>query len=355
MTQSDIAIVFGTRPEAIKLAPIVEAAKARGLTTRVLMTGQHATLCDPAVLAQLEPVEALGLASDGNMVKFICEAEHRVKQALRSAPPKCVLVQGDTASALAGSLAAHELQIPIAHVEAGVRSGSLSDPWPEEMIRIEIDRLATWRYAPTKHALRNLEREGLDGMVTGNTSMDTLRTTLTQHGHWGTRQRVVLVTLHRRELRERADALQVLQALCDACASYPSVSFVWPVHPGMMLLTSQLKPPANLTLRPPLDYVTTIRALHEVQGVLTDSGGLVEEACAIGTPTAILRYANDRPEAVLEGVARLFEPTKDGVAFAVASLVVRDVTYTQRPSVIYGNGHAAAHIVKHLAQVLQNA
>lgn len=346
---TDVLVVAGTRPELVKLVSVVEALRQQQLSVAVVLTGQHTTLLDPALIARLGVTASLGIASQDSMLKFMTAARPRLAALLREVRPRCVLVQGDTASAMVGALGAHDAGVPIAHVEAGLRSGDMREPWPEEHIRTSIDRLATWRYAPTANAAHNLTTlDGLDSVVTGNTSIDVLVES-------GVRPRtealppLLLVTLHRREFRERGDALHVLQALAAAIAAAP-LNAVWPVHPGMAPLAAQLAVPANFSLRPPLAYHNMLATLAEARGLLTDSGGLVEEAAHLGIPTAIVRNANDRPEAVVAGIARRFPVTVDGVTEAVRTLASRAIP--REPTRAYGDGGAGVRIAAHLAAQL---
>lgn len=354
----DVLCVLGTRPELNKLAPVVAALRAVGLRAHVVLTGQHADLLDGATLRRLGPVEALGVASDGNVTAFMHRAQRAVAECIKRVQPRVVLVQGDTMSAYAGALAAQACGAPVAHVEAGVRSGDAADPWPEELIRVAITRIATWHYAATMQAASNVSEERVGGaarnceiVLTGNPGIDAL---------WATGVEVsaeasptVLVTLHRRELRDNSDAIFVLQALASAVAETPHVRALWPVHPAMRSLAERVQLPPNLGARGPLLHGPMIHALAEARGVLTDSGGLVEEAATLGVPTAVLRNVTDRPEAEAEGIARRFPTTPEGAAAAWATLATCAIE--RKPTDVYGNGHAAEHIARHLARVLKPA
>lgn len=352
---TDVAVVFGTRPEAVKLAPVVRALRERGVRVTCIATGQHATLIDDVLWCQLagggvHEIVELRLVSDGTLIRFLSKVPQRLRKILRKLAPKCVVVQGDTMSAFAGASASTQEDIPVAHVEAGVRSGNLKEPWPEECIRTDIARMARWHYAPTSAAVRNLITEGVEpGRVrlTGNTSVDTLKATgITPRAASAP---IVLVTLHRRELRERRDALEVLQGLANAIAQ-SHMQAVWPIHPGMEPLMMQLRTSSNFTIRPPMTYATMVRALAESHGILTDSGGLVEEAATLGVPTAILRNANDRPEAVAAGIAQQFAVTPDGARLAWEC--VAQGAIPRRPTDVFGDGGAADRIAQHLTAAL---
>lgn len=340
----DVLCVLGTRPEVVKLVPLVEALQRRNVRVGALLTGQHANLLDPELAARLAAIGLanLGVASDGSVLGFLNKVQRPLLDALDLAKPRCVVVQGDTMSAMAGAEAAHIARVPIAHIEAGVRSGNLRDPWPEEGIRTQIDELATWRYPATEHAARNI---GMPG-ATGNTGIDVLRESgVTPRAESGP---TLLVTLHRRELRERADVLETLRALVQT-ANAEGVTLCWPVHPGLEPLVVALGFPVP-GVRPPLSHHALLHVLSEARGVLTDSGGVTEEAATLGVPTAILRACNDRPEAVAAGVAMRFDPTPEGVAHAVRTLARR--VLPRKPTAVYGTGHAADAIAAHLAAML---
>ncbi len=352
----DVLVVFGTRPELLKLAPVVAALRSVGLSVSVVATGQHADLLDAATLMRLGQVTTLGVVSDGSVTRFTHRAKWALLGHIAATAPRCVLVQGDTMSAHAGALAAAEAGVPIAHVEAGLRSGDLTDPWPEEGIRVAITRRATWHFAPTNVAAMNLSNE-LRGRaarnvaiyVTGNTSVDALYAT-------GVKPRAeasptVLITLHRRELRLRADVGATLQMLADA-VGVSVVRAIWPVHPAMVERVRELKAPPNLAFCDPLPHLALVRALSEARGVLTDSGGVVEEAATLGVPTAVLRNVTDRPEAEEAGIARRFPPTPVGVAAAWNMLCVGELARV--PNDAFGDGCAAQYIARHLAGVLRS-
>lgn len=352
----DVLVVFGTRPELNKLGVVVAALRQRGLSVAVVATGQHSDLLDADTLKRLGPVLTLGVASDGSVLRFVARAQRALTEHMKRVAPRCVVVQGDTMSAYAGALAAASLDVPVAHVEAGLRSGDLDDPWPEEGIRVAITRLAIWHYAPTTTAAMHVANErpsklqlNTEILVTGNTSVDALLAL-------GVRPSAelgadVLVTLHRRELRERADFGAVLLALVDAVAATPLVRAIWPVHPAMERHLANLVLPRNFLAIKPLPHAMLAQTLAGARGVLTDSGGIVEEAATLGVPTAVLRNVTDRPEAEEAGIARRFPVTPNGVTLAWVMLCKAEIART--PTSVYGDGNAAAHIARHLAKVLK--
>lgn len=350
----DILVVLGTRPELIKLAPVVRAARKAGMSVDVVATGQHADLLDAATLSKLGLVVNLGVVSDGNVTRFTALAERAIRAHLRSHPARVVVVQGDTMSAYAGALAAASLDVPVAHVEAGLRSGDDSDPWPEEGIRRAITRMATWHYAPTTTAQMRLAlelrgRRNVEVVLTGNTVVDALDELGV--GPEPEAAATVLVTLHRRELRQRSDIMETLSALAQAVALTPHVRAVWPVHPAMRELIERIGFPGNFGLTAPLPHAMLVRALPGMRGVLTDSGGVVEEAATLGVPTAVLRNVTDRPEAEDAGIACRMPTTPQGVAAAWKILANCDIA--RHPTTVYGDGAAGVRIARHLAKVLK--
>ena len=349
-TAGAICVVVGTRPEVVKLAPVVDELRLRDARIDVLVTGQHTTLLDG--MPSLGAVRELGLASRGHVAEYVTRARRALYDDFRRHHPAVVIVQGDTMSAFAAALAAADAGVPVAHVEAGVRSGNELEPWPEENIRREIDAIATWRYAPTAHALANLRREGLHGMVTGNTVVDALQRYTDAYPRPETSP-TILVTLHRREFYTRSDAGGVLDAIVEGARLHPGVTLAWPVHPALRALAKKALQDAPPNLRPmdPLAYIAMADMLAGARGVLTDSGGVTEEAATLGVPTVVLRRVTDRPEALRAGIAVLLAPEPDLALLAVRVLAAQSIP--RIPSVIYGDGHAARRIATHLTNALR--
>lgn len=348
MKQPQITVIAGTRPEFVKLAPVIEELRTAGVATDVLATGQHVSLIDPWLLAKVQPVESVGVASDGTILRFLSRAIRALRERLQAQRPQVVVVQGDTMSAYAGAIVAEELGIPLAHVEAGVRSGCVADPWPEEHIRRDIDAIAKWHFAPTMRCAQQLALEDRsDIFVVGNTCVDAMLryTDVRPVEQWNDQ---IVVTMHRREFRDRKDATVTLQTILDAIADN-GLRGLWPVHPAMNDFLPRLRVPACVNVRPPLDYTVMLRVIAEARGVVTDSGGVTEEAATLGVPTAILRFHHDRHEAVEAGVALQFDPTPIGAHTAVRVLARRIV---RSPSRCFGDGRAAAAIAGCLAKVV---
>ena len=356
--------LLGTRPEAVKLVPIVRAAGRHGdVSVRLVATGQH-----PAPM--LEVLDRFGLALDGAAAPFgtgrslselAAGSLLGLAGVLESARPDVVLVQGDTTSAFAGALAAFHAGVPVAHVEAGLRTHDPARPFPEEMNRRLIDALATHLFPPTALAAANLAAEGLAGpetFVTGNTIVDALRAILAAGGaraggpagaalddpRWARR---VLVTAHRRESwGAPMDALAA--GIADAARGAPDALFLVPLHPNPLVRRSFALPdaPPNLVVVDPLPYASFVAALARSDLALTDSGGVLEEATALGKPVLVLRERTERPEALEAGLARLVGVTRAGVAgAAAAALASLRSGVPARPSDVFGDGRAGERTV----------
>lgn len=348
-----IVFVAGTRPELIKIGPVF-AALQRQTAPRFICTGQHKELLiGTPIESDLRFGESLGLASDGNVNRWVSRAVDKLAERLYVLKPRLVVVQGDTMSALAGAIASVEVEVPLAHIEAGVRSHSPDEPWPEEANRVEIARLADWHYAPTSTAFRNLVAEGVPKeriRVTGNPVVSALaRYTNAKHREHPDPH--VLITLHRREVQNPQKATELLMGVEGAARMYPGVKFVWPIHPGYTkaLGGNQVIGSDNLLICQPIGYEPFTRTLTDALGVITDSGGVVEEAATLGVPCVILRKHNDRPEAVDAGVATRMNPTGDNVV-AAARLLVNE-KLPRKPSSVFGQADAAEQIAAHLDAV----
>jgi len=346
-----IAIVYGCRPEAIKLAPVVEELRRRGVEPIITSTGQHTSLLKgtPAD-GVMAPHVSLNLPSANNPLAYAEQCGVALQMRWRyTRAPDVVVVQGDTASAYAGAWAANEREIPVAHVEAGIRSGDLNDPWPEEEFRVWIDQSAKWLFAPTQLAAGCVQLYALRGgrpdamvAVTGNPGIDAL------YAHTPPSKDVedrVLITLHRRE--SFGEPLRHLVAgIVAGSWQHPFLDFVWPTHPNPRVQEAIPSGSPNLTFCAPLPAVEFARTLAQSRAVITDSGGVQEEAAALGIPCIIAREKTDRPESVEIGLAKVVGRTEhgilDGLDWALGFAKRPD------PSHCFGDGHAAPRIVDHL-------
>ena len=341
-----IVIVYGTRPEAIKLGPVVAELRSLGITPQLISTGQHWDLLrgTPAE-TDLKDSISLGLPSKSDPQRWVSLAVPAIRSVLGEAT--VVAVQGDTSSALAGARAAHDLGIPLAHIEAGIRSGNLDEPWPEEGFRREITQLATWHYAPTSTCFANLLAEGVPEnriRLTGNPVVSALQRYANAKGQdpWPH----IVLTMHRREWLQRVDMPLFLGELAQACLDHPKLRVVWPAHPAAQAQWPRdWTIPPNLEIADPIPYASMISLLSRAHGLATDSGGLVEEATTLGIPTAIIRNSNDRPEAVEAGIARQFPP--ESIQEAIRHLA--DIKHPRTPSDVFGTPLSAFHIAKHLS------
>jgi UDP-N-acetylglucosamine 2-epimerase (non-hydrolysing) len=358
-----VLVVVGTRPEAIKMAPVVAALRGRApeLETRVCFTGQHSALVDQVLETfDLKPDDDLGIMREGqSLYDVIHDALDGLRDVTRSCRPEVILVQGDTATVFVGSLVAFLEGVKVGHVEAGLRSHDKWAPFPEEVFRRLADVLADYYFAPTVRAREALVREGVPpGRVylTGNTVVDALLSVADTDRPvrdpalarvLGGDRRLVLVTAHRREsfgepLREVFGALR---SLADAV---PDVEVVYPVHPNPNVrapAAELLSGHARIHLTEPLDYLDMVSALRGAALILTDSGGIQEEAPTFGTPVLVLREVTERPEGVEAGVAELVGTGGERVRErALAILRADPVSRGVRPPNPYGDGKAAERI-----------
>jgi UDP-N-acetylglucosamine 2-epimerase (non-hydrolysing) len=356
-----ILSIFGTRPEAIKMLPVVRELRRRGLDQRVCVTGQHRELLGQVFEAFGErPDQDLALMQPGQTpAEVTARVLERLGPALAEARPALVLVHGDTTTAMAAALAAFLARVPVGHVEAGLRSHDLTRPWPEEFNRVSIDATAALRFAPTQGAADNLAREYGTGrvVVTGNTGIDALLHVSAGLGPpppAGAR-RLVLVTGHRRESFGEG-----FRRLCDglaAVASRGDVELLYPVHPNPEVrrpVHERLGNLPNVRLCDPVGYVEMVGLLRAATLVITDSGGIQEEAPALGRPVLVTREVTERPEAVALGAVRLVG-TCPATLKREADLLLDDAAEYARRSVPvfpYGDGRAAARIADAIEEFL---
>jgi UDP-N-acetylglucosamine 2-epimerase (non-hydrolysing) len=350
-----IVAVVGTRPEAIKMAPVVHALRESGwANVRVLATGQHRELLAAALAgAGLAADVDLGLMQPGDTAVGLAAAALALRPAIAAMDPQVVIGQGDTTSVAAAAQACHGLGVDFAHVEAGLRSGDLLQPYPEEQNRVFIATVAAIHFAPTTLARANLLREGVDPAaihVTGNTSIDALHAVVARLGPPSPRtdgRRTVLVTAHRRESFGAP-----LLAICKAVrrlAARGDVEIVWPVHPNPAVhgpVRAALAGVVNVTLCPPLDHAQLVAAMRQATIVLTDSGGMQEEAPGLGKPLLVLREVTERPEGVACGVARLVGCDADRIVAEAHRLLDDPAAHAAMATGAnpYGDGRAGARI-----------
>lgn len=358
-----IAIVLGTRPEAVKMAPVIKAFQAdpQGFDVQVVSTGQHREML-AQILSSFGIVPDLDLAvmqagmSLAEMTAAMLQAMDRHILARR---PDLLLVQGDTTTVLAAAMAAFYRQAPVGHVEAGLRSHDLQNPFPEEANRRLVSILATVHFAPTGQAARELKTEGLPPdriVVTGNTVVDALRHIAAgldpakdQLQALAQDRRTVLVTAHRRESWGRG-LENICEAVLQIAESHPDVAVVFPVHANPAVKESVeriLGRHPRISLLPPVPYLDFVRLMHRAALILTDSGGVQEEAPSFGVPVLILRDVTERSEAVACGHARLVGTDPVAVARAASEILARPAASGKSlaGSNPFGDGRAAERIV----------
>lgn len=349
MRQVKVALIAGTRPEAIKLAPLLKQLRRRpAFAPTMIATGQHPVLLR-AALAEfgLRADHDLALPNKG-LEAFCASLATALSPLLAGMAPDLVLVQGDTSSAWVAARVADALGLPVGHVEAGLRSGDERMPWPEERNRREIDALSTLLFAPSARAAGNLRDASGRVVVTGNTGIDALFAILEAAPPRlrETGIRLLLVTCHRREAIPRlADLCAALLAL----AARPDVHIHLPVHPNPAVaetLRARLGGHPNILIETALPYRDLVALLGRADLLLTDSGGLQEEAPALGLPTLVLRDVTERPEPVTSGNARLVGLDRARILHEATRLLDDPTAYAAmaRPSFPYGRGDAATKI-----------
>lgn len=361
-----ILVVFGTRPEAIKMAPVVKQLKLRSseFIVKVCVTAQHRQMLDEVLkIFAIKPDYDLNIMQDAqDLFHITASALTRMGKVLENESPDMVLVHGDTTTTFAATLAAFYLRIPVGHVEAGLRTYDKSQPFPEEANRVLSDALCAVYFAPTSTAKKALLAEKLDRkniFVTGNTVIDALKDVLSKNRRFsnpalaGLRsKRVILVTAHRRESFGKPLA-SVFRALARIAREYPSYTIAYPVH-----LNPNVQVPAkkilgglkNVALLPPLDYSDLAKLMKLSRFVVTDSGGLQEEAPSLGKPVLVLRNATERPEAVRAGTVRMAGTDEKKVYSEVRKLIEDKAEYRRMARAVnpYGDGRAAERTVEAL-------
>ena len=367
-----ILLVFGTRPEAIKMAPLVKALQkdTEHFETRVCVTAQHRQMLDQVLeVFGITPEYDLNImAPNQDLYDITAKVLLGLREVLKDFRPDTVLVHGDTTTSMAASLAAFYMQIPVGHVEAGLRTYNMLSPWPEEMNRQVTDRICTYYFAPTEQSRANLLQENIDAkkiFITGNTVIDALlavdiiSTTagvkekmakeLQEKGYTVGDREYILVTGHRRE--NFGDGfLHICKAIKELAALHPEMDIVYPVHlnpnvqkPVYELLSSL----SNVYLISPLDYLPFIYAMQHSTLLLTDSGGVQEEAPSLGKPVLVMRDTTERPEAVEAGTVKLVGTNAEAIVSNVTALLLDKEMYkrmseTHNP---YGDGQACERII----------
>ena len=361
MTRLKVMSVFGTRPEAIKMAPLVlELEKRPELESVVCVTAQHREMLD-SVLEEfhIKPKHDLNIMQSGQSLSDITSRVlHGMAPVYEQEKPGFVLVHGDTTTTFAASLAAFYAHIPVGHVEAGLRTFDRWSPWPEEMNRRMTGQLASLHFAPTKRNAENLRREGVEGSIwiTGNTVIDALRYTASGEGFSRpelgdidyVNHRVITLTCHRRE-NYGGPMRNIFEAVRNTALRFPDVIFVYPVHLSPVVRQAAgelLSGVPNIKLMEPLDAVDMHRLMAKSYMVMTDSGGLQEEAPALGKPVLVLRRETERPEAVEAGTVVLAGTERERIELMAAKLLMDRAEYDRMAHAVnpYGDGRACERI-----------
>ncbi|WP_257274207.1 MULTISPECIES: non-hydrolyzing UDP-N-acetylglucosamine 2-epimerase [unclassified Endozoicomonas] len=367
-----VLIVFGTRPEAIKMAPVVKALYSHPkIEARVCVTAQHREMLDQVLkLFEIEPDYDLNIMLPGQTLTDITSNILKgMESVLRECKPDAILVHGDTTTTLATSLAAFYQQIPVGHVEAGLRTGDLYSPWPEEANRKITTAIAKWHFAPTESAKANLLAENVakeNVLITGNTVIDALLEVKNklendhelqsrfsdQFDFIANNSRIILVTGHRRE--SFGDGFErICEALAVIAKQKPNVQIIYPVH-----LNPNVREPVNrllsdidnIHLIEPLDYLPFVWLMNRSDIILTDSGGIQEEAPSLGKPVLVMRDTTERPEAVTAGTVKLVGTDSSRIIDTITTLlndskIYEKMSKAQNP---YGDGKASDRIIGHL-------
>lgn len=376
-----VMLVFGTRPEAIKMAPLVKAFQAASdsFRTLVCVTGQHREMLDQVLhIFDIQPDYDLNIMKQGqDLYDVTSRVLLGLREVLKEARPDIVLVHGDTTTSTAAALAAFYAQIPVGHVEAGLRTHNIYSPWPEEMNRQLTGRMATWHFAPTPLSRQNLLAENVAESqitVTGNTVIDALYWVVDKIKHDATLaqqldaelqcagydvqrladgRKLVLITGHRRE--NFGDGfIHMCTAIKDLTQRYPQVDFVYPMHlnpnvrkPIHEVFGQDLTGLGNMFFIEPLEYLSFVHLMEKSHIVLTDSGGIQEEAPGLGKPVLVMRDTTERPEALTAGTVKLVGTDYDKIVSAVSTLLDDEAAYAAMSHAVnpYGDGKACGRIV----------
>ena len=374
-----ISFIFGTRPELIKVAPLIKAFQKEAdiFNLNLISTGQHKELLnnlykwfDFEANINLEIMQFNQSPS-----QVIANILQKLDLAIKDSD--LIIVQGDTATAYSGAMAGFLHKIPIAHLEAGLRTDNIYNPFPEEMLRRQISQISTLNFPPTERAKENLKRENIQEnvFVVGNTVIDSLKDTinklekLEEHNQLNEfinlpfelselnqNKKLVLITMHRRESLGE-EHKQVAKALKRVSQEHKDLLLIFPIHPNPAVRESIepiLKDCPNIKLIEPLDYITFCFVLKKAYILITDSGGLQEEGCSLGKPTLILRKTTERPEAIEEGNAKLIGTNEENV-YANFTALLKDINlYNQmsKPSNVFGTGNSAELIINKIKAFL---
>lgn len=366
MPKKKIMLVFGTRPEAIKMCPLVNEMRSRSgeFEAVVCVTGQHREMLDQVLkVFGVEPDHDLAVMRPGQTLFDVsCDVLLKLRPVLEAERPDAVLVHGDTTTSFAAALAAFYLQIPVGHVEAGLRTRNLHSPWPEEFNRQAVDVVSRWYFTPTETSRQNLLDEAKPDeriFVTGNTGIDALRTTVRPgYSHpeldWAARSRLILITAHRREnLGE--PMRRMFRAIRRVMEERPDTKAIYPIHMNPQVRKAaheELDGFDRLRIIEPLEVVDFHNFMAASHLILTDSGGIQEEAPSLGKPVLVMRDTTERPEGVEAGALKLAGTQERDIYEAFSLLLDDEAAYAamSRASNPYGDGFASKRIADVLAE-----
>ena len=356
-----IHIIVGTRPEAIKMAPVIQKFRASALfDTRVILTGQHREMVDQVMdLFELSADRDLAIMQPNQTLTDItCRSLQGLGDLFQEMQPKMVLVQGDTTTAFAAALAAFYQQIPVGHVEAGLRTDNLYNPYPEEANRRLISQLTLLHFAPTSLSVEHLQRSGVPGTIhqTGNTVIDALLAVAKRQpecsvpGLDWSQYRTILATVHRRE-NWGEPLLDIAEGFLRVLERFPDTALLLPLHRNPTVrepLKAKLGDHPRVFLTEPLDYAELVGAIQRCYLLMTDSGGLQEEAPSLGKPVLVLRETTERPEAVMAGTAKLIGTDPDKMLSFAGDLLGNTSAYDAMAKAVnpFGDGQASDRILQ---------
>ena len=376
-----VMLVFGTRPEAIKMAPLVKKFQENtDFQTIVCVTAQHREMLDQVLdIFEIKPDYDLNIMKQGqDLYDITSRVMLGLRDVLNETNPDIVLVHGDTTTSMAAALAAFYKQIPVAHIEAGLRTNDIYSPWPEEMNRRMTGRITTYHFSPTELSRQNLLKENVDDkniIITGNTVIvvffwvfnkiknddklaERLKNNIKENGYDLDRQKkIVLITGHRRE--NFGDGFKnICCAIRDLSIKYPDVDFVYPMHlnPNVRKPISEIFDGQHLTnafFIEPLDYLNFVFLMEKADIILTDSGGIQEEAPSLGKPVLVMRNNTERPEALDAGTVKLVGTDYDKIVDEVSKLLDNELCYNEMSQAInpYGDGLACERIVDFMKKI----
>ena len=359
-----VMLVFGTRPEAIKMCPLVNELKTRkGIETIVCVTGQHRQMLDQVLEAfQVEPDYDLSIMKDRQtLFDVTTNILNRIKAVLEEVQPDVVLVHGDTSTTFVTALACFYLQIPVGHVEAGLRTYNIYSPYPEEFNRQAVSIISAYNFAPTELSKENLLREGKNPdtiYVTGNTAIDALKTTVREdYTHpdleWAKGSRLIMITAHRREnLGEPMK--HMFRAIRRVCGEHPDIKAIYPIHMNPVvreIADSILGDDERIRIIEPLDVLDFHNFLSRSYLILTDSGGIQEEAPSLGKPVLVMRDTTERPEGIKAGTLKLVGTDEEVIYQNFKQLLEDEEAYRAMSTASnpYGDGFAC----KRIADILE--